>query len=172
MIDSLETRLHSVMDDGAMVHAMLRGIDAFDRYRTQLPVKTDGYTRTLLYKTSGFELVAMLWSPKSVSPIHDHGESRCWVVVMEGMLDVENYDRRDEREMNAEIVHASSMTVNRGELDHRLSWRELHRVRNTGTAGAYSLQLYAPSLTTYTVVQEESGICRTVPALYDSLFDL
>lgn len=172
MIDSLEPRLASVMEDGAMVHAMLRGIDAYERYRAHLPLQSAGYTRTLLYKTSGFELVAMLWAPQSVSPIHDHGESRCWVVVMEGMLDVDNYDRRDEHAMTADIVRASSVTVKRGELDHRLSWRELHRVRNTGTANAYSLQLYAPSLTTYTVVQEETGICRTVPALYDSLFDL
>lgn len=172
MIDVLEARLHEAMSNRAMVDAMLRGMAHFDRYRASLPLLPGGYTRTLLQKTGDFELVGMHWAPGSLSAIHDHGDSRCWVVVMEGMLDVDNYDRHDDGGLQADLTHGSSIEVVRGDLDHRLNRRELHKVRNTRDCSAYSLQLYSPSLTEYTVVNEQTGICSKAAALYDAVFDL
>ena len=172
MIETIETRLHSAMNDRTMVDAMLRALEGFQRYRDVLPFVPAGYTRTLLQKTADFEMVAMLWAPQSVSAIHDHGDSRCWVLMIAGALDVDNYDRLDDREARADIVHSGSIVVERGELDHRLNWRELHRVRNARPESAYMLQIYSPLLRTYCVVNEHTRMTLSVQALYDSIYDL
>lgn len=173
MIDALENRLQDAMQAPVMVDAMLRGIESFDRYRDSLPFIPAGYTRTLLLKRPEFELVAMQWSPGSTSAIHDHGTSRCWVMVMDGTLDVENFDRKDDGTGDrADILLASSVVIGRGELDHRLNWRELHRVRNIRERSAYSLQLYSPTLVQYHTIDEHGGYTHVVPALYDFTLDL
>ncbi|HEV7179558.1 MAG TPA: cysteine dioxygenase family protein, partial [Candidatus Baltobacteraceae bacterium] len=127
----------------------------------------------LLHKTDAFELVAMHWAPGSVSPIHDHGASRCWVVMLEGALDVDNYDRLDDgSEPKALIRMSSHVRVARGELDHRLNWRELHRVRNASDASAFSVQVYAAPQFDFTIVDGDSFECRRVLAKYDAVYDL
>lgn len=172
MIDTLEARLRAVLPESAMLTAMLRGIDAFARYRDSLPFARSAYTRTLLHKGDGFELVAMHWAPASVSGIHDHGDARCWVVVLDGVLDVDNYDRLDDGGAVAKLAHAGSMAVRAGDLDHRLNRRELHRVRNEQASSAYSLQIYSPSIEQYTIVNEQTMACTTARALHDFILDL
>ena len=172
MIETFEARLEAVIHDPQMVEAMLRGISAFEQYKQSLPLLPYGYTRTLLVKCAEFELVAMQWAPGSVSELHDHGDSRCWVALVEGALDVDNYDRHDLGGAHAELKHTSSMRVAAGEVDHRLNWRELHRVRNTGNASAYSLQIYSPSLSEYRIFDAKTGSITTALAYCDATYDL
>lgn len=148
------------------------GAGAFERYRSALPILTGGYSRTLLRKTADYELVAMLWTPGCRSPIHDHADSRCWVLVLEGAIDVANFERLDDGEERANLRATGAASLCAGARDHRLNWRELHRVGNSTAENAYSLQLYAPRLTTYRVVEEETQEVRFVPARYDAVFDL
>jgi len=172
VISSLEDLLERSMGNADFVAAMKTGIDRFAGYRSIIPV-THGYTRTLLRKTPQFELVAMRWAPGAVSPIHDHGRSRCWVVILEGTLDVQNYNRLDDGfNPIAKLQHTFDVRLNAGELDHRLDWRELHRVHNHSPQSTFSLQLYAAPQGDYTVVDAETMHCtRALPA-YDSIFDL
>ena len=161
------------MDDARFLAAMRDGIARFSEYRSSVPSLRFGYTRLLLSKCAEYELVAMQWSAGSESPIHDHGDSRCWIVLLEGSLDVENFQRTDDASGHvATLERRESIRVNAGDLDHRFNRNELHRVRNSSDAGCYSLQLYAAPLTTYTVVEEGSGICRAVPSIYDAAFNL
>ena len=172
MIESLESRLHTVLPERAMIDAMLLGIDRFESYRSALPFLAGGYTRTLLKKTNGFELVAMQWAPSSLSALHDHGDARCWVVVLDGALDVDNFDRLDDGEERAQIAHRGRLVVARGDVDHRLSRRELHRVHNARPESAYSLQLYSPEIGAYNVINERTGECTSVVAKYDAIVEL
>ncbi len=172
MIDMNERTLADVIEVPQFVRALRRGIEAFTRYRAFMPLAPRAYTRTLLEKTDEYEVIAMLWAPGSVSPIHDHGDSRCWVIVLEGSLDVENYDRLDEREPLARLRHSGTAHFEAGALDHRLTARELHRVRNLGEIGTYSLQLYAKPLGTFTIVDDLTGLCRAMQPHYDAVVDL
>lgn len=172
MIDTLEMRLEEAIADPEMTRAILRGINAFEGYKSSLPVVPLAYTRTLLHKTPEFELVAMHWAPGSVSQLHDHGNSRCWVAVVEGAIDVDNYERRDNGAEHADLLYTSSQRLSAGAVDHRLNWRELHRVRNTGEIAAYSIQIYSPAITEYHVFDEKSGLYTTALAHYDSVLDL
>lgn len=173
MIDQLDALLESAMREAAYIEAMREGIARYADYRDAIPLIPMAYSRMLLRKTTEFELVAMQWAPGCVSPIHDHGSSRCWVALLDGTLDVENYDRLDDRSTRyARLRLVSTNAVSKGALDHRMNWRELHRVRNTRADSAISLQLYATPLATYTVVDAASGACSSLTSHYDATFDL
>ena len=170
---ALDEALLTSMCDSEFVEAMRDGIDAFVRYRETMPLVTRSYTRTQLRHLPHYELVGMLWAPGSRSPIHDHGSSRCWVVVLSGMLEVENYDRLDNGGARATLCRDRDRRISRGELDYRANWRDMHRVANSASVPAYSLQLYAAPLTTYNVILDEnSGTCITTTSQFDSRFDL
>jgi cysteine dioxygenase len=173
MIVSLHEQLEREIKNAEFIAAMRTGLARFEEYRNAMPFVAGSYTRTRLMRTPQFELVAMQWAAGSVSPIHDHGDSRCWVVILEGALDVDNYERLDDcTGTRARIRPISSVTVKQGELDHRLNRRELHRVRNTGSASAFSLQVYSEPLTYYTTVDERTGECGRLDAKYEATFDL
>ena len=161
------------MNEPEFVAAMRSAIADFSKYRSSIPTIPQSYSRLLLRKTNAFELVAMQWSAGAVSPIHDHGESRCWVVMLDGALDVENYDRVDDGlSSTATLVRTADMRLTPGVLDHRLNWRELHRVRNASPQSVYSVQLYAAPQIDYAVVDEATMLCRRAFPTYDSTFDL
>eukprot|EP00940_MAST-03C_sp_MAST-3C-sp2_P001596 g1596.t1 len=42
------------------------------------------YTRNLIFHNDQMDVILMCWPAGSVSTIHDHDESSCWVVVVEG----------------------------------------------------------------------------------------
>jgi predicted metal-dependent enzyme (double-stranded beta helix superfamily) len=113
----------------------------------------------------------MSWAPKSFSPIHDHGSSRCWVLMLEGKLDVENFvcsETTPALVRPPEIRAAERILLEPGELDRRLGPTELHRVGNPDPNGyAFSLQLYAAPLTTYAIVDPVTHVRRIVTAACD-----
>jgi hypothetical protein len=155
------------------VSAMQRAALAFSRYRSQLPVIPYAYTRTRLIERPHFEVVVMQWAAGSVSPIHDHGASRCWVLILEGTLEVENF----ERAIGAAATEVSmrrngTLTLKADDLDSRYGPTELHRVVNAGSESAYSLQLYADPISTYNVFDEHTLTSRIVTAACDLHIDL
>ncbi len=160
------------MDDPALVEAMRAGIARFEEYRSSIPFIANSYARLLLRKTAEFELVAMQWAPESKSPIHDHGNSRCWVAILDGVLDVENFQRLDDGLTSyARIAKDFDTRLIAGQLDHRLNWRELHRVRNSTGHNVFSLQLYAAPQTDYAVIDDATMLCRRAQPEYDAIFE-
>ena len=166
--------LSQALGDDEYVAAMQRAALAFSNYRSQLPVIPYAYTRTRLIERPHFEVVVMQWAAGSVSPIHDHGDSRCWVLMLEGALDVENF----ERDLEAAGTHLVSMRPNgtlslqADDIDSRNGPHELHRVVNSSSESAYSLQLYANPITTYNVFDEHTNTSRVVAATCDLIIDL
>lgn len=149
--------------------AMRRFAGGFATYRKRLPRIPYAYSRTRLAATPSYEVVAMNWAPKSVSPIHDHGASRCWVLMLEGTLGVENFSCADpSTDGPVELVEADRLVLRTGDLDHRLGPSELHRVTNPDDeAYAYSLQVYAAPLSTYSIVDARTKTRRIVTAACD-----
>ncbi len=161
-------RLAQAMCNDEFSGAMDRCARSFETYRERLPTIPYAYTRTRLMRTPQFEIVAMRWSPGSISPIHDHGTSHCWVLMLEGALDVENFERDDDG--NGSIVllrNTGRLELAQGDVDYRGGPNELHRVRNTTERMAYSLQLYSVPIETYTVVDARSAQGRIVTATCD-----
>ncbi len=168
MIAGLRDALHEAMANHAFAEAMLSSIGCFQDYRDAMPFAAGTYTRTRLQRNDDFEIVAMLWAPGSRSPIHDHGESRCWVVMLDGDLDVENFQRLDDGSgAIADLRSFAPARLTAGALDNRSGPKELHRVSNPCERPAYSLQLYAAPLGAYTIV-DERGFTRLSLAQADA----
>jgi predicted metal-dependent enzyme (double-stranded beta helix superfamily) len=161
-------RLAQAMGDDEFLDAMQRYAQRFASYRERLPMIPYAYTRTQLLRAPRYEVVVMRWSPGSISPIHDHGKSDCWVLMMEGALEVENFDRdEDGSSAVVDLRPAGKMSLGLGDVDHRGGPCELHRVRNATAATAYTLQLYSEPIHTYTVVDARSRQSRIVTASCD-----
>jgi cysteine dioxygenase len=165
--------LTRALGDPEYVSAMQRAAVAFPQYRSQLPAIPYAYTRTRLIERPQFEIVAMQWAAGSVSPIHDHGASRCWVLMLEGTLDVENFERDLEtRTTDVSIRPSGTLKLKAYDIDSRYGPTELHRVVNSSPQSAYSLQLYANPITTYNVFDEHARTSRVVTASCDLHIDL
>ena len=160
--------LAQAMSNDEFMAAMDRCARSFEDYRERLPMIPYAYTRTRLMRTPLFEVVAMRWSPGSISPIHDHGASHCWVLMLEGALDVENFERDDDLSGSIVVLrNTGKVALGSGDVDYRGGPSELHRVRNTTEHMAYSLQLYSEPIETYTIVDARSGQGRIVTATCD-----
>lgn len=161
-------RLAQAMGDDEFLDAMQRYARRFASYRDRLPLIPYAYTRTQLLRLPRYEIVVMRWSPGSISPIHDHGSSDCWVLMMEGALEVENFNRDDDGSSAVvELRPAEKISLGLGDVDHRGGPKELHRVRNATEAMAYTLQLYSEPIHSYTVVDVHSRQSRIVTATCD-----
>jgi Cysteine dioxygenase type I len=168
MTNSVRVALEGMIDETEFCDAMKRFADTFGEYRSRLPAIPYAYSRTRLLVMPRYELVAIHWSPGSTSPIHDHGESRCWVLMMEGSLAVENFQRESDPETNPVVLRETGRIVLRsGDVDYRFGPYELHRVSNSQSESAYSLQLYAGPITSYSVVNPQSRQGRVVDAVCD-----
>jgi len=50
------------------------------------PERPTKYTRNLIFGNEHFDCILMCWPAGAVSSIHDHEESSCWVVAVEGTV--------------------------------------------------------------------------------------
>ena len=164
----VRSELARLFDNDEFAQAMEYHAQAFSQYRGRLPAIPYAYTRTRLYACPQYEIVAMQWAPGSVSPIHDHGNSRCWVLMLAGALDVQNFQREGDLNLSPVTLRETErITVGTGEIDHRLTPREFHRVANTGNEPAFSLQLYAEPITSFTIVDAHTRNASIVTAITD-----
>jgi predicted metal-dependent enzyme (double-stranded beta helix superfamily) len=165
--------LTRALGDPEYVSAMQRAALAFSQYRSRLPAIPYAYTRTRLIERPHFEIVVMQWAAGSVSPIHDHGASRCWVLMLEGTLDVENFERDVENGTTEVSMRPNgTLKLKADDIDSRYGPTELHRVVNSSPENAYSLQLYATPISTYNVFDEQTNTSRVVTATCDLHIDL
>lgn len=119
----------------------------------------DRYTRHLVYAGPGFSILALVWLPGQMSPIHGH-QSWCALGVRQGML-VETCFTRVEADVEIDADTDIEMGVEMGPvLSHHLtldSCRQLlpgmvshsdgaeehyHRVANLGVETAISIHVY------------------------------
>lgn len=128
------------------------------------------YTRTLLYKSDLFEILALHWLPNSHSAIHDHGGALCWLSVAAGSMGVENYLRTDTgSDRNyAAISLEGREELGVGAVDYRQDDVHLHRciARDCETI---TLHVYATPIERYHTFDERSSRCSEVTSTYDAV---
>ncbi|HEX7126705.1 MAG TPA: cysteine dioxygenase [Thermodesulfobacteriota bacterium] len=105
------------------------------RYRRPIPGRP--YAQYLLHlpEDGAFSVASFVWSPGEGSPVHDHGT---WGVIgqYEGEEEETRYDRATLRE-------AGRVVFRPGDVSHVLPPdREVHRIRNLGSAPAVSVHVY------------------------------
>ena len=80
------------------METLLRGVDGWPVNRP-LAHRPGGYTRTLLYGDDAFEVLLLNWDLNARSALHDHGCQHCWMAVLAGHLQVDDYARIDDGEV-------------------------------------------------------------------------
>jgi predicted metal-dependent enzyme (double-stranded beta helix superfamily) len=85
--DAIATRLKHELETAIRSHT----VELPDRYRH---VRTDGYARRLLHRNDdlGYTAVVMTWGPRQRTPLHDHAGIWCVEGVVEGRMDVMQFD--------------------------------------------------------------------------------
>lgn len=119
------------------------------------------YTRNVIHRETGFEVVAMCWPAGVRTPIHDHGGRRCFVSVVSGSLVSDEYVIVCGGRIAgpAEITHDRTQTLRSGDTDVRTPRVDIHRL-SAPAGDAISLHIYAAPLDTYLVFDPQAGTCR------------
>lgn len=129
------------------------------------------YTRTCRYRDDRFEVLLLNWAPGAASALHDHGGQHCWLIVLEGRLDIDDYVRLDagERPGRARIDPRGTRMLERGGLDLRSGRFDLHRVRARHDAPAVSLHVYSQPLQKFQIYDPAGERCETAFGNYDDV---
>jgi cysteine dioxygenase len=109
--------------------------------------REETYGRNLVAKNEYFELLVLTWLPEQRTPIHDHGDQRCWVLMELGSLTFKNYEPvgpiTDGKKFNlkpsgkAETIKAGPEAIY---IDDNIG---LHSIANGSRKPAISVHLYA-----------------------------
>jgi predicted metal-dependent enzyme (double-stranded beta helix superfamily) len=139
--------------------------------REALLSRPGSYTRTCVYRDERFELLLLNWAKGAASAIHDHGDQHCWMIVLDGLLEVDDYVRLDhaDRPGYAHVQAQDSRRLETGEMDSRSGRFDLHRVAARAGSPAVSLHLYAAPLRRFLVYDERARRCETAHGTYDEV---
>lgn len=136
-------------------------------------VPARGYGRNLLHRDeeTGFVVIAMVWPPGSGGKPHDHGT---WgvVAVLEGEVDVTNYEREDDgsRPEHAELRSLGTVHAKRGATATVLPPHEdFHSVRNvSGDRTSVTIHTYGREPKRFRVVDLEAHRVSQAELGYDN----
>ena len=170
LIESLRAR-GPLERNAADMAALLAGGTSAWPFVPRLAKKDGTYTRTCAYQDRRFEILLLNWTPGAASPIHDHGGQHCWMYVLDGRLEVEDYVRLDPADLPgyAHVEQSGARLLEAGESDLRSGRFDLHRVAATGKEPAVSLHVYAAPLRQYLIYHEFARRCETVFGSYDDV---
>jgi 3-mercaptopropionate dioxygenase len=85
-----------------------------------------------------FSVVALVWRPGQVTPIHDH-VTWCVFAVIQGVEHEELFVLDEERDC---LVEAGTKTNDTGDVSGFAPPGDIHRVRNVGDGTAISIHIY------------------------------
>jgi predicted metal-dependent enzyme (double-stranded beta helix superfamily) len=130
-----------------------------------------GYTRTCAYRDPRFEVLVLNWAPGAASAIHDHGDQDCWMLVLDGRLEVEDYARLDPGNVPgyALVEPRSASVLGPGDVDLRSGRFDLHRVVATGGSRAVTLHVYSGPLRQFLIYDERAQRCERAQGVYDQV---
>ena len=142
-----------------------------DGRRLNLIESPGSYSRTCAYFDDRFEVLLLNWSPGAASSLHDHGGQHCWLAVLDGRVELENYDRLDagDEPGYARVASRDGISLECGGMDLRNAPIDIHRVCAGAASGAVTLHVYARPLRQFTVYDELSHRCRLSRPKYDAV---
>ncbi|MBV8067523.1 MAG: cysteine dioxygenase family protein [Candidatus Eremiobacteraeota bacterium] len=170
LIENLRARGPLDRSAGEMHALLAAGARAWEGNR-RLPSRVGAYTRTCAYRDDAFEVVLLNWAPGSASPIHDHGDQHCWMIVLSGALDVDDYKRLDRGTVPgyARVEPSGFSTLGPGGVDLRSGRFSLHRVSARADGSALSLHIYSAPLQRFFVYDQRARRCDVAYGAYDEV---
>lgn len=112
--------------------------------------RSDCYARRLLYQDpeGRFTAVVMTWGPGQGTPVHDHGGLWCVEGVVEGEMQVTQYDVRRDGEAYAVSPVGAPLTAGVGSAGRLIPPTDYHVLANAQPDGtSITLHVYGGNLT-------------------------
>ena len=114
------------------------------------------YTRNLIARNAWFEMLLLCWDKGQSSPIHNHAGQNCWMSVLDGEIEEQQFDGPSPERRGCAVRGASKVFVP-GKVAFINDDIALHRVRpRAGNAGV-SLHVYSRPIDVCNVYDETSG---------------
>ncbi|RKH31752.1 cysteine dioxygenase [Corallococcus praedator] len=130
------------------------------------------YTRNLVHRDEGLEVIVNCWSPGVSSPIHDHDGQECWFSVQRGQFLLENYPLL-EGGTGPGVARLGAPErvgpVGPGHVDFRDAGAPIHRVCSTSAPGV-TLHVYAGPVAQCLVFDPRRNRCAAHSLRYHSIF--
>lgn len=169
--DALLTMPHPFRrEDVHRVVARLRvSPDELKRYQHW---SNERYTRTRFYQGERFEILVLCWNEGQTSPIHDHAQSICTMVVLEGAAVTTLYEVVDTGAGPAApfggraLVDVSTSALPAGSIT-TVYGGDIHRVGNPKGSGQglMTIHFYLPPIPEMLVWEEGDPTARTCLAV-------
>jgi len=114
------------------------------------------YARRLLYKSDehGYAVVAMIWGPSQGTPLHDHAGTWCVEGVLEGEIEVTQYDLLEDSGPKMRFERQQTQNTGVGSAGSLIPPFEYHTIANhRGDTRAITLHIYGEEMTTCTIFE-------------------
>ena len=115
--------------------------------------KEKGYTRNCIERTAEFELLLLCWNPGDGTPIHCHGQQRCWVFQVSGSLEEVIYTEKTQNGFIASL----NKEVKAGDVCYMDDSMGYHTLRNNSDSKSISLHLYAKPIDSCTYFDKNAN---------------
>jgi len=99
------------------------------------------YARNVVFANEHFELVCICWRPGQASAVHDHGESWCLYLVIDGEFE----ERMFELGEDGEPKQTGARRWKRGDITIA-SGPDIHQIANDTGRDLRTMHIYSPPL--------------------------
>ena len=111
----------------------------------------DNYTRNLIHLNDKFHLLILCWQQDQYSPIHNHGGRDCSMYVIEGSVQENIYQLKQNSLINCQInIH------NKGDNSYIIDSMGMHSLKCVSNR-ALTLHLYAKPIDKYHIFDPEKN---------------
>jgi cysteine dioxygenase len=102
------------------------------------------YTRNLIHHTDLFDLIAICWESGQKSAIHNHTNQRCWMGIVHGRVQVQNFRlvRQDAGTQYCELEPATHYIIEAGKPAEVDPEEPIHLVSNASSFGSRAVTLH------------------------------
>jgi len=126
------------------------------------------YSRNLVHRCDGFELLLLCWGVGHASPIHDHAGQQCFMAILDGEFEEVHYDEpRDAA--SAPMASGRVRRFTAGGVAYIHDDIALHLIRPVPGTRGVTLHLYADAIDTCRVFDPASGHATPVEVGYHSV---
>jgi predicted metal-dependent enzyme (double-stranded beta helix superfamily) len=112
-----------------------------DRFRQARP---DTYARRLLHRDPDgrYTMVVMTWGPGQGTALHDHAGIWCVECVVDGLMEVAQYELTTERDGAYTFVERNRVKAGRGSAGCLIPPFEYHTLANAASGSSVTLHVY------------------------------
>ena len=123
-----------------------RGVTLPDRFHR---TRAEGYARRLLHRSDalGYTAVVMTWAPGQRTPLHDHAGIWCVEGVVEGRMDVTQYDLVEESAGGYRFEAKGCVHAAVGSAGCLIPPFEYHVLANAIESASITLHVYGGEMT-------------------------